>query len=456
MSDSKQQLAKEFAESQEYRESYAESFANDFITTQMKLLRNQRGLSQAQLGDLIESNQGRVSVYENKEYGQWNIETLRRVAFRLGCWLKVSMESYGTLLDEADRFSAAGLLRPSFENDPVVRRWLRNDNHSDDPFGPARGLLAEWLGRETADLQPLCEWLQGIGLPGFAEGEEEFQWILWSLPEGDASRAILAERLAALIVDREIDVRPIGWRPEVLLRNLFLLAANLHQEERLQAPLDLVYEREKARKLGCGETLMGREVLVALRTAMERNQADCRWEPVWMEFVRERRHFFLPGTVQAGIDGLIHLMPRKDDLKYWTRLAAAVREIELRMYADGRVAPGRLPDVIEELKDFIGTMLDFWSEPSAATWLLKAALPMGWMPEASSAWSCAVFEREWDQPIQSAPRPLEQKLVINTLFDGLDYKGKWSEATEEDASKSIVERGTSRVNQEVNRLAETA
>jgi transcriptional regulator with XRE-family HTH domain len=458
MSDSKRQLAKEFAESREYRESYAEGFANDFITTQMKLLRKQRGLSQAQLGDLIESNQGRISVYENKEYGQWNVETLRRVACTLGCWLKVSMESYGTLLDEADRFSAAELLRPAFEDDPVVRRWLRDDSPADDPFAPARRLLTDWLTRDTSDFQPLCDWLQGIGLPGFAEGEQEFQWILWSLPEGNDAKAILADRLAALIADREIDVRPIGWRPEALLRNLFMLAANLGQENKLQGPLDRVYLRELDHKREFGDTRMRREALAALRTAMERNQADSRWEkPVWMEFVREGRHPFLPGAVQAGIDRLIHLQPKKEDLAYWTRLAGAVREVELRMYREDRVAPGKQPDVIDELKNYIGTILDYWSEPWAATWLLKAALSVGWMPEALSAWSSAVLEKTWDKPIRMAPAPLRRGVVINTLFEGVDYESmRNQQAPANGGENTMIELAKEHLSPNVIRLAEAA
>ncbi|MGD1093996.1 MAG: helix-turn-helix transcriptional regulator [Bryobacteraceae bacterium] len=457
MSDFKRKLAKELAESREYRESYAENFSNEFITLQMKLLRKQRGLSQAQLGGRIESNQGRVSVYENKEYGQWNVDTLRRIAASLDCWLNVTIESYGTLLDKADRFSAAGLSRPGFDDDPVIRRWLQDgESFGDDVFAPSRQMLTGWLKRDNADLQPLCDWLQGIGLPGFTEGEEEYQWILWSLPEDDSLRTNLALRLAALITEREIDVRPIGWRPDVLLRNLFMLIANLGQPATLQSPLEAVYQRESEHKSEFGQTRMGTETLGALRTAMERNQADVRWEGIWFEFVRQGKHAFLPGAVQAGFDGLIHLQPAKEESAYWTRLASAVRELQIQMYREQRVIPGKQPDVIDELKSHIGTIFDYWGQPFAATRLLKAALPLGWMAEAVSAWCCAVLDRSWDQTIQDWPNPLPKHVVVAILAQGLDYHRDWSDQAGNSDRASQIESARSRVNEESIRVAAVA
>lgn len=380
MSDFKRRLAKEFGDSREYREAYAESFANEYIAAQIKLIRKGRNLSQAQLGELLQSNQGRVSIYEDKEYGRWNIDTLRKIAMQFGCWLKVSIESYGDLLNEAEHFDAAGLLRPAFEDDPGVRRWLDPaQDAGDDPFAPARTLLTPWLLREDADLQPLCDWLQGIDLPGLPAGEDEFQWILWALentPEWGKLKTILASRVARLITECEIDVRPVGWRPEALLRNLFLLAANLTDPAALEGALDLVYERESNHKTEFGTPRMRREALSALRTAMERNQSGDRWESVWLEFVARGAHWLLPGTVQAGFDGLIHLSPELSSQPYWARLAGAVRELEQRRFREGKAAPGRgTPDLIEELKTHIASTFGFWGDARSAIQMLRAAIP---------------------------------------------------------------------------------
>jgi len=423
MSDFKRRLAKEFYDSREYREAYAESYANEYITAQIKSIRKRRNLSQAQLGELIDSNQGRVSIYEDKEYGRWNIETLRKIATQLGCWLKFSIESYGTLMEEAERFSAAGLLRPAFEDDPEVRRWLEPAREEeDDAFAPARRLLTQWLRREDGDLQPLCDWLQGIGLPGSSEGEDEFQWILWALedtPEWEQLKAVLATRIARLITDCEIDVRPVGWRPEALLRNLFLLAANLKEAATLEGPLDLVYQRECEHKRELGAPRMRREALSALRTAMERNQSSTRWEGVWFDFVARGGHWLLPGTAQAGFDGLIHLCPELSGEAYWARLAAAVRELEQRRFREGKVFPGAMPDLIEDLKNHIGAIFDFWGEPRSAIHILRAAIPVGWTQAALDAWSRAVRERQWPTPIQQSPDPLNRRIIATVLSEEL-------------------------------------
>jgi transcriptional regulator with XRE-family HTH domain len=445
MSDFKRQLAREFNDSREYREAYAESFVNEYIAAQIKLIRKRRDLSQAQLGELIESNQGRVSIYEDKEYGRWNIETLRRIAMRLGCWLKVSIESYGALLDEAERFSAAGLLRLAFEDDPGVRRCLAPaQDAGDDPFAAARGLVTDWLRREDADLQALCDWLQGTGLPGFPEGEDEFQWILWALentPEWDELKAILARRIALLITESEIDVRPVGWRPEALLRNLFLLAANLNQPAILEEPLDLVYQRELRQKRELGAPRMRREALSALRTAMERNQNSTRWEGIWFEFVTQGGHSLLPGTVQAGFDGLMHLGPELSSETHWRRLAKAVRELERLRFWVRKAAPGRgTPDLIEELKAHIASVLGFWGDSRSAIRLLQAAIHAGWMETAVAAWAQAVFERQWEVQIQRAPDPLGQRLVVSALFEGSDFWLGWNEARQDTAAYAIVRR----------------
>jgi transcriptional regulator with XRE-family HTH domain len=429
MSDFKRRLAREFNESAEYRESYAESFANEYITAQIKLNRKGRKISQSELGEMIESNQGRISIYEDKEYGRWNIETLRKIANRLGCWLKISIESYSTLLDEAERFSAAGLARHSFESDPEIERWLSDrPDEETDPFSPARRLIGGWLRKDTDDLQPLCDWLQGVGLPNFSEGEEEFQWILWALkPSRDwpALKAELASRIARLITGNEIDIRPVGFRPEPLLRNLFMLAANLEEPAALQAPLDQVFQRQSKRKKEQGTSLLGRQTLSALRTAMERNQHDESWKDLWFEFVTEGRHSLLPGSTQAGIDGLLHLNPEMERPGYWGLLAGAIRELLVRRYTQDRVAPGRTPDVLDEMTDLIASIFTFWGDARSAIHLLQAALSNRWMQESVASWSAAVFDQKWEEAIRLSPAPLEKRAVAAALYDGATYWREW-------------------------------
>jgi transcriptional regulator with XRE-family HTH domain len=430
MSDFKRQLAKEFAESEEYRESYAEHFANEYITAQIKLNRKGRNLNQSQLGELIESNQGRVSLYEDKEYGRWNIETLRKIAARLGCWLKISIEPYGTLLDQAERFSAPELLRPAFENDPEIQRWLSAGDAADlDPFAASRRIIADWLNRNTDDLKPLCAWLQG-DLPGYAGDSEEFQWILWALepaPEAERLRLTLARRLAVLMGDWQVDANPIGWRPSVLVKNVFLLAANLAMPSVLQNSIDAAYRREVEYRQEHEGARLDASAVSALRIAMEHNQADERWAGVWNEMIVHGKHSVLPGARHTGMEGLLGLQPGLDDPVYWERLASGIRLLEQDLHYQGTVVPGKIPDAIEQLKQLIDIIFARWKTAGSAIRLLRAALTVGWLQEAGAAWACSVSERDWKEVIEKAPNPLSSDQVRSAIFDGLAYHANWTD-----------------------------
>lgn len=103
----------------EYRESYAEDFLNTTIATQMRVLREQRGLTQEELASAVGTKQTAISRIENVDNAARNIGTLAKIACQLGCRLKVSFETYGTLVDDSLSFSRENLQRPSFEEDPV-------------------------------------------------------------------------------------------------------------------------------------------------------------------------------------------------------------------------------------------------------------------------------------------------------------------------------------------------
>ena len=118
MSELRERLKKEFRD-RDYREAYAEDFLNTNIATQIRVIREQRGLTQAQLAEKIGTKQAGISRVENVNYSAWNIGTLKKIAFAFGVRLKVSFETFGSLIDEAVAFSREALERPAFEDDPV-------------------------------------------------------------------------------------------------------------------------------------------------------------------------------------------------------------------------------------------------------------------------------------------------------------------------------------------------
>lgn len=120
MSESRNTLKEEFLDT-EYRYAYAEDFLNALIAMQIKVLREQRELTQQQLADLIGTKQAGVSRLENVNYSSWKTETLRKLARALGVRLKITFEPFGTLIDESQNFSKENLQRPTFEEDPAFK-----------------------------------------------------------------------------------------------------------------------------------------------------------------------------------------------------------------------------------------------------------------------------------------------------------------------------------------------
>ncbi len=108
----------------EFSEGYADSFLNSYIATQIKVLRQQRGMTQLRLADALETKQAVVSRIENVNYSNWSMSTLKKLAHAFEVRLKVSFEEFGTLPDEVEGFAAEGLRRAPRSRDP---RLLRRD-----------------------------------------------------------------------------------------------------------------------------------------------------------------------------------------------------------------------------------------------------------------------------------------------------------------------------------------
>jgi transcriptional regulator with XRE-family HTH domain len=119
MSESQSSLEDELRqEDEEYRYAYAEDFLNTSVATQIRVIREQRGLTQEDLAQKIGTKQAGISRLENVNYSAWKTETLRKIARALKVRLKITFETFGSLVDEADVFSRKNLERPTFEDDP--------------------------------------------------------------------------------------------------------------------------------------------------------------------------------------------------------------------------------------------------------------------------------------------------------------------------------------------------
>jgi transcriptional regulator with XRE-family HTH domain len=104
----------------EFSEGYAESFLDSFVATQLKVLREQNGWSQTQLAERMGKKQTVISRSERVNYSSWSISTLKQYARAFRLRLRVSFETYGSLIDEAANFSEENLRRTPRESDLVL------------------------------------------------------------------------------------------------------------------------------------------------------------------------------------------------------------------------------------------------------------------------------------------------------------------------------------------------
>ena len=119
MNESRREELIESFRDREYRESYAQDFLNTTIATQLRVIREQRELTQADLAEAVGTKQTAISRIENVDNTARNIGTLMEIAFKLDCRLKVSFETFGSLIEESLRFSRENLQCPTFSDDPV-------------------------------------------------------------------------------------------------------------------------------------------------------------------------------------------------------------------------------------------------------------------------------------------------------------------------------------------------
>jgi transcriptional regulator with XRE-family HTH domain len=107
-------LREEF-EDREYAHAYVNTFVAAQIATQIKVLREQRGLKQGDLADVTGMKQARISVLESPDYGAWTLSTLRRLAEAFDVVLNVSFETFGNTIDNITSFSREHLQREARE-----------------------------------------------------------------------------------------------------------------------------------------------------------------------------------------------------------------------------------------------------------------------------------------------------------------------------------------------------
>jgi len=129
VSELRQSLISEFGDT-DYRYAYAESFLNTKIATQIRTLREQRNKKQVDVGAAIGTKQSGYSRFEDVNHSVWKTDTLWKIAKALDVRLNISFETFGSLIDEKERFNRESLQRPDFKNDPAFNAVEPADNAS--------------------------------------------------------------------------------------------------------------------------------------------------------------------------------------------------------------------------------------------------------------------------------------------------------------------------------------
>lgn len=119
-----EELVEQFRD-KEYREAFADDFLDAYIAAQIRTIREQRDMTQQELADLIGTKQTGISRIENVNYSSWNIRTLKKIAYALGTRLHVSIETFGSLIEEGASFSRKALQRASVQDDPVLNQLAK-------------------------------------------------------------------------------------------------------------------------------------------------------------------------------------------------------------------------------------------------------------------------------------------------------------------------------------------
>jgi transcriptional regulator with XRE-family HTH domain len=105
---------------EEFSEGYAESFQDAYVATQIKVLREQNGWTQEKLAEELGTTQTVISRIESVNYSKWNTRTLKKIARAYRLRLKISFETFGSLIHDVENFSKENLRRCPREHDPEL------------------------------------------------------------------------------------------------------------------------------------------------------------------------------------------------------------------------------------------------------------------------------------------------------------------------------------------------
>jgi|HubBroStandDraft_1064217.scaffolds.fasta_scaffold54381_3 transcriptional regulator with XRE-family HTH domain len=121
MSELVDKLRPEFQD-EEYRHAYADECLSVMIATQIKVLREQREMTQGDLAEATGMKQPRIPLLEDSNYSNWTINTLKRFAKAFDVTLSVKFETFSRFIADFENLSRESLQRAKFADDTAFQR----------------------------------------------------------------------------------------------------------------------------------------------------------------------------------------------------------------------------------------------------------------------------------------------------------------------------------------------
>ena len=182
---SKQSLYKKLQDPR-YREAFVSSRIAQTVASQIKVMRQEKEMSQKDLARELGTSQNAIYRLENPRYGRPSISTLRKVASFFGVGLVVRFAAFSELVDWTLNISRRSINVPSFEKDLgfVDRKPIAGVADASGQIYEARAAAASpaALGHESSvNLSP----------PNAAESRAETQQFTGAIPPAMFSAAAI-------------------------------------------------------------------------------------------------------------------------------------------------------------------------------------------------------------------------------------------------------------------------
>ena len=100
-----------------YRHAFLEEHVRSFIALQIRALREQRGLTQAKLGEAMGKAQAWISCLEDPDYGKVSVTTLLELAEAFDTSLEIRFVPFSETLDRLSKLDSDAFAVPSLEED---------------------------------------------------------------------------------------------------------------------------------------------------------------------------------------------------------------------------------------------------------------------------------------------------------------------------------------------------